>query len=63
MTAPLPIAWIASSLRAALRDLRRCSYVHKSEVQSHEVALEQIYALLDELEKHGAKEREAANDG
>jgi hypothetical protein len=62
MNTPLPIIWVASSLRAALRDLRSSVHVRPGRGVEHDVAVGQIYALLDELERHGATERSAAND-
>ena len=59
---PLPIVFAVTSLRAALRDLRSCVHVRPGRGVEHDVAIEQIYALLDELERHGAEEKLAAND-
>lgn len=58
---PLPCVYIAASLRAALRDLRSAYARH--DVRAQRIALEQLYALIEEVDGHGAREREAANDG
>jgi hypothetical protein len=61
MGAPLPLTFVTASLRAALCDLRRAGSVHTSEAR---VALEQIYALIEEIERHEVALRNvaAAND-
>jgi len=60
----IPVVFLTASLRAALRDLRSCVHVRPGRGVEHDVAIEQIYALLDELERHGGAVRKvaAAND-